>query len=97
MTNELPDTAEALERKETAHELPVGWRILFGGLIAWGAYYLFAYSPWASGWTQEGELKDAAAGVGSNIFMTVLFTALPTAAALILISMQRRKRSMPGP
>jgi hypothetical protein len=93
MPNELPDTAEAMERKDTAHTLPVGWQVLFYGLIVWGAYYLYAYSPWSTGWTQAGELQAAPADVGSNIFMTILFTALPTAAAIGLFMLQRRAKS----
>ncbi len=91
--NELPDTAEALEAKATAHDLPVGWQVLFYGLIAWGVYYLYAYSPWTTGWTQAGELEAVSAEVGGNIFMTILFTALPTAAAIGLFLMQRRSKS----
>jgi hypothetical protein len=89
MENELPDTAESMEQKETAHAVPAGWLVLFFGLIAWGAWYLWAYSPWGSGWTQEGQLSAAPTEVGSNIFMTILFTALPTAAAIGLWLLQR--------
>ncbi len=32
--------------------MPVGWLALFWGLIAFGAYYLWAYSPAFTGWTQ---------------------------------------------
>ena len=81
MTTELPDTVEAMERKETARALPVGWLVLFFGLIVFGAWYLYAYSPWLSGWTQEAELQAAQAGDGSgaNIGNTVAFTAIPAA------------------
>jgi hypothetical protein len=89
MQNELPDTAEGMEAKATAHTLPIGWQVLFWGLIIWGAYYLFTYSPWSTGWTQAGELQDVAPEVGGNISMTILFTALPTAAAIGLWLMQR--------
>lgn len=89
MDTELPETAEGMERKDTANTVPAGWRLLFFGLIAWGAWYLYTYSPWGSGWTQEGQLAAAPAEVGSNIFMTVLFTVLPTAAAIGLWLMQR--------
>jgi hypothetical protein len=82
MDSELPDTAEAMERKDTAHTVPTGWLVLFFGLIGWGAWYLFAYSPWGSGWTQEGQLGAAPADVGSNILLTVLFTAIPTAVVI---------------
>jgi hypothetical protein len=95
MENELPDTAEAMERKATATAVPAGWLILFFGLIAWGAWYLWAYSPWGSGWTQAGAYEGAGANgaaLETNVFMTVLFTALPTAAAVGLWLMQRSAR-----
>jgi hypothetical protein len=93
MPNELPDTAEAMERKETAHQVPAGWYVVFFGIIAWGAWYLYTYSPWGGGWTQAGAMQDTAPEAGGNIFMTILFTALPTAAAVGLYLMQRRRRA----
>jgi hypothetical protein len=36
--NELPDTADALEAKATATKVPMGWWLLFWGLILWGIY-----------------------------------------------------------
>lgn len=57
--SEIPDTSEAMEAKETAHTLPLGWRLLFFGLIAWGAVYLYLYSPATSGWSQAGEYEKA--------------------------------------
>ena len=89
---ELPDTAEALEAKETAHALPAGWQVLFYGLMAWGAYYLYMYSPWTTGWTQAGELEKVNPEVGGNIGMTILFTALPTLAAVVLWLLQRGQK-----
>jgi hypothetical protein len=95
---ELPDTAEAMEAKETADALPVGWLVLFFGLIAWGAWYLYAYSPWSTGWTQAGQLalelakKEETPSIFANWTMTLLFTALPTLAAVVLLSMQRRRK-----
>jgi hypothetical protein len=62
--SEIPDTAEAMENKETAHRLPVGWLIVFFGLIAWGAVYLWLYSPATSGWSQAGEYQRAAEQAG---------------------------------
>ncbi len=59
--SELPDTAEALQAKETEHRLPAGWLLLFFGLIAFGVVYLWLYSPALSGWSQAGELEKAAA------------------------------------
>ncbi len=38
--NELPDTADGLEAKETASKIPLGWWALFWGLIVWGVYYV---------------------------------------------------------
>ena len=90
--NELPDTAEGMEAKETANDLPIGWQILFYGLILWGVYYLYAYSPWSTGWTQAGELEQVNPEVGGNIGMTILFTALPTLAAVVLFVLQRGRR-----
>ena len=92
MDNELPDTAEGMEAKATANAVPAGWIVLFLGLIAWGTWYLFKFSPWSTGWTQAGQLAEQPAEVGSNVFMTILFTALPTAAAIGLWLMQRAAR-----
>lgn len=46
------DNIEEFERKDKAKKLPFGWVLLFAGLIVWGAYYLYAYTPAFSGWTQ---------------------------------------------
>ena len=92
MENELPDTTEAMERKETATTLPSGWLMLYFGLIAWGAWYLYTYSPWSTGWTQAGELQNVSPEVGGNVSMTILFTALPTVAAIGLWLMQRASK-----
>jgi heme/copper-type cytochrome/quinol oxidase subunit 2 len=92
--SELPDTAEAMEAKETAETVPVGWKVLFYGLILWGVYYLYMYSPWTTGWTQAGELERVNPEVGGNIFMTILFTALPTAAAVVLYLLQRGRKAV---
>jgi heme/copper-type cytochrome/quinol oxidase subunit 2 len=92
VANELDDTAEALERKASEHDLPVGFILLFGGLILWGIWYLWAYSPWSTGWTQAGELQQAAATTESNVFMTILMTALPTLAAVGLYLLQKSRK-----
>ncbi len=57
--SEIPDTADSMEAKETARRLPVGWLLLFFGLIAWGAVYIWLYSPATTGWTQAGEYQKA--------------------------------------
>ncbi|HET8725258.1 MAG TPA: hypothetical protein VFM53_13765 [Anaeromyxobacteraceae bacterium] len=87
--NELPDTPDALEAKETAKKVPLGWWALFWGLIVWGVYYAWTYTPSLGGWSQSKAFEEAtqaaaaASGdAGANIFATVLFTVLPTAAAI---------------
>ncbi len=75
--------------------LPLGWRLLFWGLIGFGVYYLWAYSPWLGGWSQGAELAQppGVAEVGTNIFATILFTALAViAAGSILFALSLRKR-----
>lgn len=59
--SEIPDTAEAMEAKGTEHALPVGWLVLFFGLIVFGAVYLWLYSPATTGWSQAGEFDKAVA------------------------------------
>lgn len=80
------------EAKETAHKLPVGWLILFWGLIVWGAWYLWTYSPALGGWSQAQDLEGGGAGLGTNLLATIAFTAIPAAVALGLVLAQRRKR-----
>jgi hypothetical protein len=94
MDNELPDTAEGMESQGTADTVPTGWLVLFFGLIAWGVYYLYSYSPWTTGWTQAGELEaKVVPSIFDNIGLTILFTALPTLAAVVLFLLQRRSKS----
>ncbi len=59
MAEEL-ESIEAFEAKETSRKLPVGWLVLFFGLIAWGIWYLLAYTPAVSGWTQEKAYQESA-------------------------------------
>lgn len=58
MSEEL-DNIEEMEAKQTRNKLPIGWLILFFGLILWGIYYFAAYSPSISGWTQSGAYEKA--------------------------------------
>jgi hypothetical protein len=58
MTEELDDI-EAFEAKETARKLPIGWLILFFGLIIWGVYYFVSYTPGISGWSQEKAYEES--------------------------------------
>jgi hypothetical protein len=97
--NELPDTPEALEAKETASKVPLGWWVLYFGLIAWGIYYAWTYTPSLGGWSQDRAFEEStkvAAAVagesGANIFATVLFTALATLAAVVLVVAAARRK-----
>ena len=88
---ELDDSAETLQNQETAHAFPVGVKLLFAGLILFGVYYLWAYSPWSTGWTQEADLQGAPA-TGVNIAHTVAYTAIPAVVVVALaVAMARRK------
>lgn len=90
LQDELDDLTK-FEAKETSHAVPFGYLILFFGLIAWGLWYLWAYSPWGSGWTQAKDLEGASAS-GSNVFWTIAFTAIPALAALLIALAQKRRK-----
>ncbi len=47
------DNIHDFEAKATSHALPLGWLLLFWGLILFGVYYFVAYTPSISGWSQE--------------------------------------------
>ncbi|HAK87815.1 MAG TPA: hypothetical protein DHV16_09435 [Nitrospiraceae bacterium] len=53
------DKIEDMERQDTKKRLPIGWLLLFFGLIAWGIFYSFAYTPEISGWSQEGQYLES--------------------------------------
>lgn len=59
MANEEIDNIEEFEAKETSKRLPSGWLILFIGLIVWGVYYIAAYTPAISGWSQEKAYEES--------------------------------------
>jgi amino acid transporter len=87
---ELEDTAQALQAKETEHAVPVGYWLLFFGLIGWGVYYFFAYV----GWDQAAELAGASTALASNIGRTIAFTAIPLTAVIVLaVAMARRRKA----
>jgi hypothetical protein len=52
------ESIEGLESRETERKLPLGWLLLFWGLIAWGVFYLVMYSPSISGWSQVAEYEE---------------------------------------
>jgi hypothetical protein len=87
------DDSEGLEPREGEHPAPVGWLVLFWGLIAFGAYYLWAYTPSLGGWSQAGELEGGGAAAGTDILATVAFTVVAAiAAAAILYGVSRKRR-----
>jgi hypothetical protein len=85
------DELSAFEAKETSGKIPVGWSLLFWGLVLWGPFYLWAYTPALGGWRQALDAEGGGASAGTNTLMTILFTAIPTAAAIGLALAQRKK------
>jgi hypothetical protein len=85
------DDLSAFEAKETSGKIPVGWSLLFWGLVLWGAFYLWAYSPALGGWRQALDAEGGGASSEANTLATILFTAIPTAAAIGLALAQRKK------
>ena len=57
--SEEHDNIDEFEAHETARRLPLGWVILFVGLVIWGGYYIVKYTPAISGWTQEGAYEES--------------------------------------
>lgn len=101
MAHEELDDIAAMEAKETARALPWGWLALFWGLILWGVYYAWTYTPGLGGWSQAKAYEDAAgvaAGLSSegNIAATVFFTAAATTAAIYLAVVMSRKKGNKG-
>jgi hypothetical protein len=90
LQDELDDLSK-FEAKETSHTLPVGYLVLYFGLILWGLWYLWAYSPWGSGWTQAEDLAGTPAS-GVNLLWTIAFTAIPALAALFIAMAQKRRK-----
>jgi hypothetical protein len=88
------DDLTRFEAKDTAHKIPVGWALLFWGLIVWGAYYLWAFTPGLGGWSQARDAEGGGAAAGTNMTATILFTVVPTAAAVALwIAFARKKKA----
>jgi len=58
MIPEEQDNIEEFQREDTEHVLPLGWLILYIGLILFGIYYVYAYTPAFTGWTQVQELEE---------------------------------------
>jgi len=58
MINEEFDNLEEFHREDTAKALPLGWLILYIGLIVFGIYYVYAYTPAFTGWSQEARFEE---------------------------------------
>jgi len=86
------DDLSRFEAKDTSTKLPVGWLLLFWGLILWGVAYLWAYTPGLGGWSQAQDLEGGGASAGMNLVATIAFTAIPTAAAIAIVLGQRKKK-----
>jgi hypothetical protein len=92
MANDDLDDLEKFEAKETSSTIPGGYLVLYFGLILWGIWYLWAYSPWGSGWSQARDVEGTPSS-GVNLLWTVAFTAIPALAALLIaLSQKNRKR-----
>jgi hypothetical protein len=59
MNEEHSELLDELEAKETANRLPTGWVLLVVGLILWGIFYVYLYTPAISGWSQEQAYEES--------------------------------------
>jgi hypothetical protein len=92
LETELDDLSK-FENKQTAHTIPFGWWLLFWGLIVWGAWYLWSFSPSLGGWSQAQDADAGGASMGANLLATVAFTAIPAAAAVGLWLANKKKKA----
>ena len=86
------DDLSAFEAKETSRKIPIGWSLLFWGLILWGAFYLWTYTPTLGGWRQAHD-AEGGASTGMNVLATIAFTAIPTAVAIVLWIAQKKRKA----
>ncbi|HVP66265.1 MAG TPA: hypothetical protein VMT17_03275 [Anaeromyxobacteraceae bacterium] len=91
------DDIHAFEAKDTATRLPWGWVLLLCGLVVWGVYYGWTYTPprWSQAEAYE-KAAEVAATTGSNIFATVFFTVAAITVAVVLLVAVSRKRAAKG-
>ena len=84
MAEQQLDPTSTISASSTRRRRPrtcsrVGWLLLFFGLIAWGACYLWTFTPGArrlvAGAGPRGRRRAARA---SNLLATIAFTAIPT-------------------
>ncbi|HET6516183.1 MAG TPA: cbb3-type cytochrome c oxidase N-terminal domain-containing protein [Thermodesulfovibrionales bacterium] len=61
MAEELDSLKEFLveESVDAKRKIPIGWLILFWGLILWGIYYFVSYTPAISGWSQQKAYEES--------------------------------------
>ena len=62
IVNKIAEDVEKIhemEREDTKNKLPIGWLLLFIGLIVWGIYYSITFTPQVSGWSQEKEYMES--------------------------------------
>ncbi|RJQ15313.1 MAG: hypothetical protein C4560_10725 [Nitrospiraceae bacterium] len=64
MTEELDNLKEFEVEEGLTRKIPVGWLVLFWGLIIWGIYYFVSYTPSISGWSQEKAYEESVKGLG---------------------------------
>ena len=57
------DDPSTFEAKDTARKIPVGFSLLYWGLILFGAYYLWAYTPAFGGWRQAMDAEGGGASL----------------------------------
>lgn len=53
------DDFSKFEREETKDVLPMGWLILFISLVIFCSYYIYAYTPAFTGWSQEKAFEES--------------------------------------
>lgn len=61
MEEELDSLKEFLveEGVDVKRKIPIGWLILFWGLILWGIYYFVSYTPAIGGWSQQKAYEES--------------------------------------
>lgn len=52
------DDIQSMNRKDTEHNLPLGWVVFFIALILWGIFYIYKYTPIFTGWTQGSAFEE---------------------------------------
>jgi len=53
------ESIEGLESHEHDKSIPLGWWVLFWGLIIFGIAYTWLYTPQLGGWSQEAAYEES--------------------------------------